>query len=151
MPDATLLGLLTLFGAMAIAGLPPLSGFIGKVGILEASRGLPEAASLWTVLLAAGLVATIALARAGSRVFWKLRPGAALPASAIAGRMVPVEGIAIGVMALALLALAVFAAPVQRYMRDTAQQLHAPAAYVGRVLGALPVTRGVRPAPERTR
>jgi multicomponent K+:H+ antiporter subunit D len=151
MADATLVGLLTLFGAMAIAGLPPLSGFIGKVGILEASRGLPEAASLWTLLLAAGLVAMIALARAGSRVFWKIRPGAALPTPATAGRIVPVEGIAIGVMALALLALVVFAVPVQRYMRDTAQQLHAPAAYVGRVLGELPVTRGVRPAPERTR
>jgi multicomponent K+:H+ antiporter subunit D len=150
MTDATPLGVLTLFGAMAIAGLPPLSGFIGKVGLLEASRGLPEAASLWAVLLAAGLVAMIALARAGSRLFWKQQT-AALPAPATAGRIVSAERIAIGGLLIALLALVVFAAPVQRYMRDTALQLHAPHAYVERVLGALPVTRGVRPAAERTR
>ncbi len=151
MTDATLLGLLTLFGAMAIAGLPPLSGFIGKVGLLEASRGLPEAASLWTAVLAAGFVATIALARAGSRIFWKQHPGAALAAPATAGRMVSAERIAIGALLIALLALIAFAAPVQRYMRDTALQLHAPSAYVGRVLGALPTTRNEHSAPERTK
>ncbi len=66
-----LLGAGFFVAAAAIAGLPPLSGFVGKVLMLESVRATEHAAAVWAMLLASGFVATIALSRAGSRVFWK--------------------------------------------------------------------------------
>jgi multicomponent K+:H+ antiporter subunit D len=57
--------------AIAMAGLPPLSGFLGKLMIMEASRGSAAAAWIWGMILATSLVAILAFARAGSVVFWK--------------------------------------------------------------------------------
>lgn len=148
MPAGTSLGLLYLVGALAIAGLPPLSGFVAKIAILGASRGLPQAPSLWTALLAAGLVATIALARAGSRIFWNVGERGVVTSSPAESRSGFGEKSAIAVTSLALVALAALASPVERYLQAAALQLHAPAAYVGRVLGAEPAAERVGRTPE---
>ncbi|MBK8687073.1 MAG: monovalent cation/H+ antiporter subunit D [Betaproteobacteria bacterium] len=137
----TLLGLLYLVAAMAIAGLPPLSGFVGKLGILAATAPLPQAPALWAAVLVSGLLATIVLARAGSRIFWKAQ-GA--PPDAAAARILPTELAGVGMLACALLLLAVFAGPAQRYARAAAAQLLDPAAYVTAVLLAEPVRRPAR-------
>jgi multicomponent K+:H+ antiporter subunit D len=103
--------------AVSIAGLPPFAGFVGKLGLLQATAGLPAAPVLWAALLGAGLAATIALARAGSALFWKTAGGAP-GAGATAASLAPIAGLlAVGV------ALAVFAAPVKRYTDATARQL----------------------------
>ncbi|MEP7180661.1 MAG: monovalent cation/H+ antiporter subunit D [Betaproteobacteria bacterium] len=133
-----LLGLMFLGAAAAIAGLPPLPGFIGKLGILAATVDAPHAAWLWTALLGSGLVAMIALARAGSRIFWKVRQPQPDPAAVRVGGG---ELAAIAGLAGAVVALAVFAAPAQQYAMATAAQLLAPRGYIERVLGAPPVTR----------
>jgi multicomponent K+:H+ antiporter subunit D len=131
-----LLGVLFLGASMAIAGLPPLPGFIGKVTILAGSAGTPHAAWLWGAMLAGGLVVTMALARAGSRLFWKNRAG-----NGRAAAIAPGEGLALGLLAGASLALAIFAGPAQRYAAATATQLMAPRGYVERVLTAPVVPR----------
>ena len=59
----------------SIAGLPPLSGFVAKLALLQATGGLPATPLLWAVLLGVGLLATVAFARAGSTVFWKTSVG----------------------------------------------------------------------------
>lgn len=95
--------------AIAIAGLPPLSGFLGKLMIMEASRGSAAAAWIWGTILATSLVAILAFARAGSAVFWKPAPtavpaaagaeGSAAPthpSPAYAAAAAPVTGIAAG-------------------------------------------------------
>jgi multicomponent K+:H+ antiporter subunit D len=133
-----LLGLLYLGAAMAIAGLPPLSGFIGKLGILSGTAALAPAPALWTAVLAAGLLATIALARAGSRIFWKSQGGAPVGGT---GALARPEIAAIGGLACALLLLAVLAGPAQRYARDAARQLLTPADYITSVLLAEPARR----------
>jgi multicomponent K+:H+ antiporter subunit D len=129
-----LLGLLFVLAAVANAGLPPLAGFIGKLTILEGALGSPEVRWLWAALLAGGLFATIALARAGSRVFWKRK---AVPAAD--APLAPLELSAIAVLAACSVAMVLFAAPAQRYAAATAAQLAEPAEYVRAVLGAPPV------------
>ncbi|HBL85975.1 MAG TPA: monovalent cation/H+ antiporter subunit D, partial [Alcanivorax sp.] len=60
------LGALFFAGAIAVVGLPPLSGFIGKVALMQAV----PAPVYWLLLLGGGLIALIGLSRAGSTLFW---------------------------------------------------------------------------------
>ena len=75
--NPNLLGGLFLLGAIAIVGLPPLSGFIGKLMILDASRGTDAAPWVWSIVLAMTLVMVFGFARAGSAVFWNIDRDAA--------------------------------------------------------------------------
>jgi multicomponent K+:H+ antiporter subunit D len=106
-----------LVAGASVAGLPPFSGFVGKLAILQATAALPVTPVLWAVLLATGLLAMIALARAGSVLFWKTTG----PASAV---RVPLARLAPIVALLACgIALALGAAPAQRYTDAAARQL----------------------------
>lgn len=69
-----LLGTLFFIVAVAAVGLPPLSGFLGKVAILRAFDVEAGGLSVWWVLLTASLVMLVALSRAGSSLFWKTEP-----------------------------------------------------------------------------
>jgi len=137
-PAATAqLGLAFIACTLLVAGLPPLSGFVGKVLMLSALlQG--AGAMAWTLaalVVLSGLFALTALSRAGIRFFW-----------APVGRPAPVLRVAefLPVAALVLLcaAYAVRAEPVLRYTRATAEALYAPAGYVEAVMGARP-----RPTP----
>jgi len=145
-------GLLFFATAIAVAGLPPFGGFIGKAMLLASMlpQTGPAAASvgpLWAVVLAGSLFAMIALARAGSVLFWK-SDGA------------PVRGVAMPSLrellpcALALAAIVgitVFAAPLQRYAQATAHELVAPEALVDQVLRTVPRAGPHQPRPESFR
>ncbi len=65
-----LLGGCFFLGAIAVAGLPPFSGFLGKVLLLQAVSS-DAAWQLWPVVLGAGLIGVIGLSRAGSLLFWR--------------------------------------------------------------------------------
>ena len=131
----SLLGGMFLVAALSVAGLPPLSGFIGKFALLAAVPA-QHTAWLWTLILTASLVTLVALASAGSQVFW--REGGEAPAP---GRVPPLRGIEVGATALLLglgVGLTVFAGPALRYSQDAAAQLLAPAAYIEKVRAAAP-------------
>ena len=113
-----LLGTALGVAAVSIAGLPPLSGFVGKLALLQATADLPATPVLWTALLGAGLAATIALARAGSALFWKTAAAGVPAARASFASLAPTAALLAGGIALA-----VFAAPVKRYTDATARQL----------------------------
>jgi multicomponent K+:H+ antiporter subunit D len=127
-----LLGLMLLLAAASSAGLPPLPGFIGKLMLLEAALAHPLAATVWAVVLGVGFLTLIGLARAGSVLFWAVRPEVPGASAGAAPRLV--------LATLALLALSValsaFAAPVQRYTEAAARQVLDRAAYADAVLGA---------------
>ena len=141
---AAFVGLAFMACTLLIAGLPPLSGFVGKVTMLTAllnPLGLGSSAGLrpgwvgWTfmaLLIASGLLALIALSRAGIRHFWAAhdRPTPQLRV---------LEGLPIAALLAACIALTFAAAPAMRFTQATANALHAPDTYVRAILSAQPV------------
>ncbi|WP_346621367.1 Na+/H+ antiporter subunit D [Blastococcus montanus] len=76
-----LLAVLFFVPAMNLAGIPPFSGFIGKLGLLQA--GIADGRGLPVVVVGAGVVASLltllAISRVWTRAFW--RPPAQPPAA----------------------------------------------------------------------
>jgi multicomponent K+:H+ antiporter subunit D len=139
-----LLGLLLLGCAISIAGLPPLSGFIGKLLVLQGARDAPAAAWIWTVVLGTSLLAVVCLMHAGSVLCWNTPDATPRPARAGALDFAPALA-----MLLCGVAMAAFAAPVHRYTDAAAAQLLAPRAYIETVLSAAPGDRArALPRPE---
>lgn len=118
--------------AIGAAGLPPFSGFIGKLLLLSALRETLLGAAIWTVMLTAGFLVMAALARGGGRLFWQRKAGAP-PMAAPGGAWQRSTAILLLVAAGPMLAL--FARPVVDYAARAATQLHAPGTYVSGVLG----------------
>ena len=125
-----LLGSLFFLAAVAVVGMPPLSGFIGKLLLLSSVTPGPTLAWLWVVVLGSGLLAMITLSRAGSQLFWNTRD--TTPVAPHADRL-RVVSVALLLATAPLLSL--FAEPVHRYTQATAAQLYAPAGYIHAVLG----------------
>jgi multicomponent K+:H+ antiporter subunit D len=119
---------------MVIAGLPPLSGFVGKLAMLTVLLDVngAQAWTLFALLLASGLLATTALMRVGMRHFWT---GSDRPPP----RLRVVETLPIAGLLGAAVLMVVQAEPVLAYTRAAAQALHAPDRYIEAVLHARPV------------
>jgi multicomponent K+:H+ antiporter subunit D len=137
-PLASAIGFGALFFivAMAVAGLPPWGGFLGKAMLLAASRPLDAWPLAWAAVLLSSLAVIIALARAGSTVIWKAAAPNAVQAAA--GRASPAERGGIALLAGALIAVVAAAGPLARYAEATAAQLSKPRDYIAAVLGAEP-------------
>jgi multicomponent K+:H+ antiporter subunit D len=136
MPRKALWGGLYFVAAIAAAGLPPLSGFIGKFLILRAA---PDRPWVWAVILVAALAGVIALARAGSRLFFNARAATAPPPDgAPEAHSAWRELIACGGLLGLILALTLGAGPAFDFAQATALQLADPAAYIAAVLGSRP-------------
>ena len=142
------LGLSFIACALLIIGMPPLSGFIGKLGLLSAllnpsglGNGADEPVSnaawgLLALLILSGLASLIAFARVGIQRFWtpQERP------SPLLRRF---ECVPIIVLLGLSVALTFKAEPLLRYTQAAANALNNPQQYVMAVLG----TRVV-PSPE---
>jgi multicomponent K+:H+ antiporter subunit D len=124
--------------AIAMAGMPPLSGFLGKLLVLDALRGPDVIVWAWTAILVGSLLTIVGFARAGSALFWKSTEieaplpdadGAAPHNAATVAQVTPV------MLTLAVLvALAVFAGPVATYLEQTSAQLFDRSGYISAVL-----------------
>lgn len=144
---------------IAIVGLPPLSGFLGKLLILDATRNDPWMAGVWATILVTSLLALVGFARAGSILFWKAhemdpepgndsdegkrpRPGPIPtrletdePIQDAADSAAPwLAYLAPGLLLAGTVALAVFAGPTTAYLQQTAAQLGSPQLYDASVL-----------------
>ena len=135
-----LVGGLFFVAAIAMTGMPPLSGFIGKLLVLDGVRASAHAVWFWALILTTSLIAIVGFARAGSFVFWKPHALPAAPASAYRpdGAL---SFVAVGGLLACLVLLTVFAGPVHAWLELVAAQLYAPAGYIDAVLGA---AQGVR-------
>lgn len=142
------LGLSFIACSLLIIGMPPLSGFIGKLGLLSAllnplglgqSGEVPVSNAAWgllTLLVLSGLASLIAFSRLGIQRFWtpEERPSPLLRRF----ECVPI----IALLGLSIL-LTFKAEPLLRYTQAAADALNNPQQYVMAVLG----TRAV-PSPE---
>lgn len=120
--------------AIAVVGLPPLSGFPGKLLILDAVRDAPGGWWIWGFILGTTVISLFAFARAGSVLFWKsaATPGeihAATPVAPVASALVVV-----GLLAV-LAGLTLAGGGVSGYLNDTAEQIFEAGAYGGAILG----------------
>jgi multicomponent K+:H+ antiporter subunit D len=137
----TALGLAFAVLGVAAAGVPPLSGFIGKLMLMRSLEATALAPLIWAALLVSGLVVSLVLARAASALFWEPTPGEYAPPAHEPGALTAVPQHAGAYAApLAILAavgplLAAAAAPIAGYAAAAAEQLSAPSAYIGAVLG----------------
>jgi multicomponent K+:H+ antiporter subunit D len=114
--------------AVAMVGMPPLAGFIGKLLILDAGRAAAQTAVVWTAILVTSLLLIVGFARTGIRIFWTApTPGKAEPAPAV-------PTLVIGGLIGAVAALSLFAGPVMDDMTAVAEQLLAPERYIATVL-----------------
>lgn len=146
MAQSGLISALFFVGAIAMAGMPPLSGFVGKLLVLDAARDTEWANAVWAVVLIGSFVTIVGLARAGSLVFWKSHDAQHntemdpendeevefLPAPE------PMPGLAftsVFGLVLGLVLLTLFAGPALDYTTKTAEQLFEPQQYISAVLG----------------
>ncbi|MBY6070974.1 monovalent cation/H+ antiporter subunit D [Marinobacter salsuginis] len=126
MQNRTFLSVLFLVGAVAAAGLPPLSGFFGKLLILQSVQSGTEMAWLWSVLLIGSFLTVIAYSRAGSIVFWRTVDGHLEKPDPLNGRI----SVAAGALTALAVAIVVLAGPITRYTDETAAQLFNNDAYI---------------------
>ena len=128
-----LIASLFFFAAIAVAGMPPLSGFIGKLMVLDGIRETALWGWAWAAILVSSLIAIMGLGLAGSMVFWKAHaaPPAPMPQSPPLGGL---ELAGAGLLVALILGATVGAGALNSYLEQTAAQLFEPGQYIGAVL-----------------
>ncbi|HBZ92391.1 MULTISPECIES: monovalent cation/H+ antiporter subunit D [unclassified Pseudomonas] len=116
-----LLGCMFFFASISIAGLPPFSGFLGKMLLLRAAEPGWQAWSLWPVVLIGGLLTLVALSRAGTSLFWLGHGADASPSKAEPADRISLLA-ALGLL-LASPLLLIAAKPILAYLEAAAAQL----------------------------
>lgn len=127
--------------ALMLAGLPPFSGFLGKVFILQATAESAYQAWVIAVILIVSLLSIIALTRVGFILFWRASPPEENPNEqayteyqALPEHAPKRNDQAIYILLAGLMSYVVFAAPIQTYAVSTAQQIQNHALYQQAIL-----------------
>jgi multicomponent Na+:H+ antiporter subunit D len=146
-----------LFGlaALSLAGIPPFSGFVGKLSLVEAGFG-SHAYVIVGVSLLGSLLTLFSMAKIWNGVFWGKVEGPAIsvPAVVPAGggvvavevevevgtttrvRTPPIMTAATIVLVGVTVAIAVFAGPIYELAHRAGEQLMDPSEYIRAVLGS---------------
>jgi multicomponent K+:H+ antiporter subunit D len=128
MNHSTIIGIVFFIAALTVVGMPPLSGFAGKILILQAAQGMTEIAWVWPAVLLAGLASLVAISRAGTTLFWR--------STGDANVKEPISRLkltAIGLLLCASPLLVVFGGAVTDYTSLAAAQLHDSSALIDAV------------------
>ena len=144
-----LLGLLFFIPAMNLAGIPPFSGFVGKLGMMQA--GIAENTWItWTLVIASvvtSLLTLLAVARIWSRGFWRraeevesvepiLQQKTLAHTRAANKRLLPAAMVAPTALLTGMtLAFTVLAGPLMDFSRAAAQDMYERTPYLEAVLG----------------
>ncbi|MFC7456664.1 Na+/H+ antiporter subunit D [Brachybacterium sp. GCM10030267] len=130
---APLIAVLFFVPAMNLAGIPPLSGFLGKAGLIQA--GLDYGAPgqiLVAISVVTSLLTLYAIAKIWNRAFWQE------PGEEVLSREVRTPRVMTGATAALVgfsLLLTVLAGPLMDYSTEAARTVLSRAPYVGAVLG----------------
>ena len=129
------LGILFFVPAMNLAGIPPLSGFVGKIGLLQA--GAEQGGVLAYLLIGGGVLTSLltlyAMAKVWNRAFW--RPIADAPEPPEEPRTMPKPMLATAaVLVLVGVGITVVAGPLYGFAERSAADLVGGQAYVTAVL-----------------
>jgi len=125
-----IIALMFMAAAIATTGLPPLSGFIGKLLILQSAAALPNWGWAWGVILGTTFIGVIGFARTGSAVFWKTNEGCEAPPPPETRRDLLAPALALACLA----AVSAGAGSASAYADAAAAQLLAPAESAAAVL-----------------
>ena len=116
--------------ALMMAGLPPFSGFLGKVFILQATAHSPYQLLIIVTILVVSLLSIIAFTRVGFVIFWRAtkpedNPNEAAYAvyQALPEQAPKRNDKTIYLLLVGLMAYMVFAGPIQKYTYQTAEQI----------------------------
>ena len=128
-----LLAVLFLIPALSLAGIPPLSGFWGKLTVIRA--GLEQGHGwLAGVALLVGLLTLYSMIKIWNYAFWKEPPEGA-PVSALTGSTRLLMLAPIAALAAVTLTISLWAEPFVAVSLEAAAELLSPDAYIAAVLG----------------
>ncbi|MBM9434030.1 Na+/H+ antiporter subunit D [Flaviflexus equikiangi] len=129
--SAPVIAALYLIPALGLAGIPPMTGFLGKVGLISASAQSGQAIDWW--MIGAGLVTSLltlyAVLRAWNLAFWQ-EPEEELEYTSIPVGMYG----AAGSLVVMSLGIALFAGPIYSYAERAAIDLERRGPYIVAVL-----------------
>lgn len=126
-----LLGIMFMLGAMSVAGLPPLSGFIGKLMLLQSVTDPAKQVIVWTTILLCSLLVIIGLSRAGSTLFWRVSG-----TDSGGDKAAPLQVFAISWLLVASPLLVIFAGPLTELSQQAAVQLYDTQTAINTILGS---------------
>jgi multicomponent Na+:H+ antiporter subunit D len=122
--------------ALSLAGVPPLSGFVGKLGLVQAGFAA-EVHWIVAVSLGVSLLTLFSMVKIWAGVFWgRADEPPPIPESMEASRLkFPrlMSGATVGIAAVSV-AIAVFAGPLYAYSERAAADLVDPVRYIDTVL-----------------
>jgi len=117
-----LLGVCFFIAGVAVIGMPPLSGFIGKVWLLKATLNTEYILVFWPVYLFASLAVMFSVSKAGSAVFWHHQGKATEEDKQ--ERVHPAQLVALIILITSAPLMSIFAGPLSEYAIGAATQLH---------------------------
>ncbi|MCK5792822.1 MAG: monovalent cation/H+ antiporter subunit D [Ketobacter sp.] len=113
-----LLGALFFLAALALIGMPPISGFIGKALMLKAALAGGQAGWIWPPILLASLAALLMLSRSGGTLFWRARGD-----HSDGKRVQPTQIAAVAILVITLPTMVIFAGWITEYAQLAASEM----------------------------
>lgn len=141
MKQQTLVSICFFVVALMMAGLPPFSGFFGKVFILQATSTSPYQLLIIITVLLVSLLSIMAFTRAGFVLFWRAIAPEDNPNEQAFDEYQKLPSTApvrndktVYILMVGLTAYVVFANPIMQYIEKTALQLNDAALYSQTIL-----------------
>ncbi len=120
--------------AFSLGGIPPLSGFWAKLGVVQAGLAIDSWLAVTAALLV-GVLTLYSMTKIWAEAFWKAQPEGveasptAAPVGPLAYMVAP-----IAVLAVATVAIGLFGEPLFAFSQRAAEQLLDPQGYISAVL-----------------
>lgn len=134
-PNQGLIGSLFFVIVIAVCGVPPLAGFIGKLLVLDSLRSIDGGMWIWALILTTSLLGLMGFAATGSQIFWKsLSCNGKWRSTRQVAIVLP--STAVGLMVASVVLLTLLSGPATAYLDETVEQLFNPQQYIDAVLSA---------------